>query len=172
MTLKPSNSAKKLTDTTGRAVESVVAASQEAMDNLMKSSSQTYEQGFANVKGRIDEAVKRYDELTTFGKDNVEAFVAAGNAAAKGVESLTSELLTLSKSNLEESLAAGKAIMGAKTLQEMFDLQTTFARSSFDKLMAQTTKMGELATKATKDTFEPLSGRVNLAVEKFAKVAA
>ena len=166
------NTSKKMTDAAGQAVEHVVAASQEAMDNMMKTHSQSYEKGFATMKVRIDESMQRYDEMASFSKDNVEALVASGNAAAKGFEALTSELLAFSKQSMEETVAAAKAMMGAKTLQEMFDLQSTYARVSMDKAMSQSTKLSELATKSAQDAVEPLSGRFNLAVEKFVRVSA
>lgn len=172
MTTKSAASAKKLTDAAGLAVENVVAASQDAMENAMKTHTQTYEKGFATMKVRIDEAMQRYDDMTTFSKETMEALVASGNATAKGVETLTTEVLNFSKASMEESIAATKAMMGAKTLQEMFDLQANFARSSFDKAMSQSTRIGEMATKTAQDAFEPLTGRVNVAVEKFVRVNA
>ena len=165
-------SSKKVTDAASEAMEGVVAASQEAFDNLMKSSTEQYEKAFGGAKTQLDEALKQYDQFTVFGKDNVDAVMAASNAYAKGFETLTSELLNLSKHSMEESIAATKALFGAKTLQEMIELQTTLARTTFDKMISQTTRVGEVATKVAQDAFEPLTNRVSHAVEKFTKLAA
>jgi len=163
---------RKVSDAAGEAMEGVVAASQEAYESLVKSSTQQYEKAFSTAKNRMDQAVKQYNEFTMFAKDNVDAVIAASNAYAKGLEVLTSELMNFSKNSLEESVAATKALFGAKTLQEMIELQTSITSTAFDKVISQTTRVGEVATKVAQEAFEPLNSRMNHAVEKWAKLAA
>ena len=164
-------STKKTTDTASQTVEAVVAAGQEATDSFMKAATENYEKMFTTAKEKVDEAVKGYDQFAVFGKENVEAFVAAGNVATKGMESLTAEWLTYGKQSIEDSISATKAMMGAKTLQELIDLQTAFTKSSLDSFVNQGTKVTELTAKVAQDTFAPINGRVNAAVDKVVKAA-
>ena len=99
------------------------------------------------------------------------AFKYAGNVATKGMESLTAEWLTYGKQSIEDSISATKAMMGAKTLQELIDLQTAFTKSSLDSFVNQGTKVTELTAKVAQDTFAPINGRVNAAVDKVVKAA-
>jgi len=144
----------------------------EAAETVFKSAAQGYEQFAAQAKSKMDKTVKAYDEFTVIGKETADAVTAAANAYAKGVEQLTAEWLSFSKQSVEDGIATTKALLGARTIQEMVDLQTTFAKSQFDQLMSQGTKFGEMATKVAQETFEPLNHRATVAVEKFIKLAA
>lgn len=153
-------------------VESAVASSQDAVEQIVKAGTENYEKAFTTAKARVDDAVKSYDQFALFGKENMEAFIAAGNLYAKGWESLTAELLAFSKQNVEDSVAATKAMMSAKTVQEMWDLQTTFARSWMDGMVNESTKVGEIASKLTTEAMEPISARMTASAEVWKKVAA
>jgi phasin family protein len=102
-------------------------------------------------------------------RENVEALIASGNAAAKGVEEINAEVLAYNKVAFEDSMAAAKAVMSAKSVQDAFDLQTEWVKASFDSYMAQATKVGEMAAKASQAAFQPMNDRVAVMVEKAIK---
>jgi hypothetical protein len=52
------------------------------------------------------------------------------------------------------------------------DLQTDYARNSFEGLLARTTKVGEMATKVAQEPAAPTNAQVTAAVEKLHKTAA
>jgi phasin family protein len=110
--------------------------------------------------------------MKDFGKDTVEAIVAAGTVTAKGVEAINAEVLAYSKSAFEDSVAAAKAVLAAKTLKEVVDLQTDFAKTAFEGYLHQSSKLGELTAKITQEAFEPINTRFQAAVEKFVKPLA
>jgi len=127
---------------------------------------------FATGRERMEAAVRGYQDAATFGKDTVQAIVAAGNAAAKQMEAISAELLAYNKSALEDGIAAAKALMTAKTLKEVLDLQTEFAKSAFDSYLAQTAKLGEMTVKLAQQSIDPINTRMQVAVEKFVKPLA
>ncbi len=141
--------------------ETVVSAGKEQVEKV-----------FAMGKERIEAAVKSYEDVAAFNKQSVEAVVAAGNVAAKGLEGLNAEVLAFSKAQIEDTVAAAKAMMGVKTLQELVDLHSGYAKTAFDAFVSETTKLGELSTKLAQETFEPINAQVKAAVEKFAKPLA
>ena len=67
--------------------------------------------------------------------------------------------------------AALKTFASAKTPTEFFQLQSDFARSAFDQLIAETSKNSETLLKVAGDVFQPISNRFAVAAEKF-KAAA
>ena len=82
----------------------------------------------------------------------------SATVAGKGIETINSEIYSYSKSSIEDAVAATKAVMGSKSVHEAFEFQTDFAKSAFEAYVAELTKISELATAATKDTFAPLQG--------------
>src|SRR3546814_3696011 len=87
---------------------------------------------------------RRYDDAASFGKENVDACVLSGTVFAKGVESVGQELMSIAQSAVEANIAATKALLGAKSVRELVDLQTEFSRSRFESLLAASAKLTEL----------------------------
>lgn len=138
----------------GTPYDSVIGASKEQVEKALKASTEALESAMAA------------------GKDQVDAIVSAGNVAAKGIETINAEVIAFSKTAIEEQISAAKALMGAKTLQEFIELQNDYAKSAFEAYTAHTTKLSEVATKVTQETFAPINAQFQAAVEKMVKPLA
>ncbi|HTQ14429.1 MAG TPA: phasin family protein [Rhizomicrobium sp.] len=123
-----------------------------AAEAAVKNGAEAFKTGF-------EKAVKNYDHFVGYGKDTAEAYLKAANAAGKGFETLHNEIYGFSKQSIEDSIAATKAVLGAKSVHEAFELQTDFARTAFDAYVGQMTRLGEIFTATAKETFEPIQGR-------------
>lgn len=115
---------------------------------------------------------KGYEDFAAFGKANIEAFVQANSILAKGVEEFSKEIVSLTQASMESAAAAAKAVLAAKTLKDMVELQADFSKTSFDKFVANSSKLSELGVKVASDAIAPVTARVNVAVEKVLKPAA
>lgn len=171
MTAKSTKQDKQM-DSATKAAETIVAAGQDALRNFAKVGTEGYENAFAGMRDKAEEMVKGYDELATTGKENIEAWSAAGTAYGKGMEAISGEWMKFAKQMLDSNVQATKAILGAKSLNEVMDLQSDFARGSFDSVMAQSTKLGEMATKVAQDAVEPINTQFTATVEKWHNKAA
>ncbi|MFX7060050.1 phasin family protein, partial [Acinetobacter baumannii] len=67
--------------------------------------------------------------------------------------------------------AALKSFASVKSPTELFQLQSDYARSSFDALVAETSKTTEAMLKLAGEVFQPISNRFAVAAEKI-KTAA
>ena len=130
----------------------------EGIETAIRTGSEAFKSGF-------DKAVKNYDQFLGYGKDTVEAYMKAANAAGKGVETLHNEFYSYSKQSVEDSISATKALLGSKSVHEALELQTDFAKSAFDNYVSQVTKLGEIVSATAKETFEPIQGRIQAWVE-------
>ena len=130
---------------------------------------------FADINDRAKAAVEKTqklaEELTEFSKGNVEAIVASGKVAAKGVEAFGQDAAEFGKKNLETAQAAFKSFAAVKSPAEFFKLQSDYAKSAFDTLVAQSSKNTEATLKLAGDVFQPLSNRMALAAEKIKSAA-
>jgi phasin family protein len=131
-----------------------------AGEKAANSAETALENGAAALKTGLEKALKGYDAFLGYGKETAEAVMKSATVAGKGVESINNELYSFSKQSIEDSVAATKAVMGSKSVHEAFEFQTDFAKSAFEAYVAEMTKISELATSATKDTFAPFKGRV------------
>jgi phasin family protein len=130
----------------------------ENIETAMKNGTEAFKAGFEKV-------VKNYDQVVGYGKETVGAYVKSANAAGKGAEILHNELYTYSKQSIEDSIAAAKALLGAKSVHEAFELQSDFAKSAFEAYVEQITKFSEIFVATTKEALEPLQGRVQAWVD-------
>ena len=134
------------TKTTG---EKATASAETALEN-----------GAAALKTGLDKALKGYDAFVGYGKDTADAVTKSATVAGKGVETINSEIYSYSKQSIENAVSASKAVMGSKSIHEAFEFQTDFAKSAFEAYVSELSKISELATAATKESFAPFKGRV------------
>jgi phasin family protein len=125
----------------------------------------------ATVKEGIEKAMKTAEELVAFNQGNVEAFVKSGQIWSAGVQDLSKHMAATAKASLDESIATFKALSSVKSLRDAFDLQTSFARSALEKTLSESGKLTDASLKLTEQTLAPITARVSVAVEKFAKAA-
>jgi phasin family protein len=118
------------------------------------------ENGAAALKTGLDKALKGYDAFVGYGKDTADAVTKSATVAGKGVETINSEIYSYSKQSIENAVSASKAVMGSKSIHEAFEFQTDFAKSAFEAYVSELSKISELATAATKESFAPFKGRV------------
>ena len=131
-----------------------------AGDKATATAETALENGAAALKTGLEKALKGYDAFVTYGKDNAEAVTKSATVAGKGIESINSEIYSYSKQSIEDSVAATKAMLGSKSVHEAFEFQTDYVKSAFEAYVAEMSKITELATATTKDSFAPFKGRV------------
>ena len=125
----------------------------------------------ARSKAAVERSTKLVEELNEFNKGNIEALVESGRVAAKAAETLGQQAAETARKNFEQTTAALKSFASAKTPTEFFQLQSEFARTAFDQLIAETSKNSETLLKLAGDVFQPISNRFAVAAEKI-KTAA
>jgi phasin family protein len=117
------------------------------------------------VTEQFEKLSKGLEGLTTFGQENVDAFVKSSEIAAKAAEGIGTEISAYSKKSFEDGVAAAQDLASAKTLTELFEKQTSYAQTAFEGFVSQATKMNEIYVAAAKDISAPLGARVTAATE-------
>jgi phasin family protein len=110
-------------------------------------------------------------EVTEFAKGNVEAVVESSKIFAAGAQNLGKSYVEEAKSAYETMTGDVKELASVKSPTELFQLQGKIARRNFDMFVATSSKNTEAFLKLANDAFAPLTGRVEVATEKLAKVA-
>ena len=126
--------------------------------------------GNTAFKDAIEKSLAGLNEANAHSKKNLEAVIASVTAATKGAEALGAQATAYSKKAVEANVAAAKSLSGAKSIQEVVELQTSFAKSALEAYMAELSKMGEIVQASVKDSIKPLNERVTAAVEKLQAV--
>ena len=122
--------------------------------------------GNVAFKDAVEKSLASLNEVNAHSKKNLEAVIASVTASTKGAEALGAQAMAYSKKAVESQVAAAKSLSGAKSSQEVVELQTTFAKSALEAYMAEFSKMSEIVSASVKDSVKPLNERVTAAVER------
>jgi len=117
-------------------------------------------------KESIEKSIAAMTEVNAYSKKNLEALIASATAATKGAETVGARALAFSKKSLEGQIAAAKALSGAKSIQEAVELQTGFAKTAFESMVAEVNEISEITSASVKDAMSPINERVSAFVER------
>src|SRR6185312_3266458 len=117
-------------------------------------------------------AAAKAAEATVSGiRDGMEEATAAADATQVKMKQGMEKAMTTAESSFDDAMTTFKAMSSVKSLKDMFDLQASFARATLEKTMTESGKLTEASFKLTEQALAPITARVTLAVEKFAKAA-
>lgn len=124
----------------------------------------------AGMQERTKEVAERGQkfvaEMSDLAKGNVEAMVEAARIAAKGAEELSREGAEIGRKGFEEASAVAKKMAEAKSPAEVLKLQSDYAKSAMDQLVATGAQVTERMVKLMGESVQPLQGRFAIAAEK------
>ncbi|HEX6603279.1 MAG TPA: phasin family protein [Sphingomicrobium sp.] len=112
------------------------------------------------------------EELADLTRANVEAVVEAGRVAAEGARSIGQDVVAKQRDSVEQAADAIRSLAEAKSPTEYLQLQSDFARASFDRAVAETSKLTETLVKLAGEAFQPLSNRATANAERFNTLVA
>jgi phasin family protein len=128
----------------------------------------------ANERGQdlVKKSQKVAEELADLARANVEAVVEAGRVAAEGARSIGQDVVAKQRDSVEQAADAIRSLAEAKSPTEYLQLQGEFARSQFDRAVAETSKLTESLVKLAGQAFQPLSNRATANAERFNTLVA
>jgi phasin family protein len=108
--------------------------------------------------------------MVSFSQGNFEAMMKAGQIWAAGMQDLQKTFAATAQAQVEAAMGTMKALSGVKSLKEAMDLQASLARASLETAVSESGKLTDASMKLAEQTMAPITARVTLAVEKFARV--
>jgi phasin family protein len=161
------------------------AAAQERIETVTKSAFNgfdaipafaPFQTIFEEATGRSQELVKRSqkvaEELADLARANVEAVVEAGRVATEGARTIGQDVVAKQRDSFEQAADAIRSLAEAKSPTEYLQLQCDFARASFDRAVAESSKLTESLVKLAGEAFQPLSNRASANAERFNTLVA
>ena len=118
-------------------------------------------------KDSVEKSLGALNEVNALSKGNIEAVVESLTAATKGAETVGAQAMAFSKKNWDEAVTAAKTLSGAKSVQEVIELQSSYAKTSMEAYVSEINQLTQTLSASFKDTFKPINARMTAAVEKF-----
>lgn len=118
-------------------------------------------------KDAMEKTLAAVNEANVYSRQNVEAVIASATAAAKGAEALGAQAAAFAKASVDNQVAAARSLASAKSVQDVIELQTSYARTALETYLAELNRWGETLTASVKESVQPLNERVTATVERF-----
>ena len=138
------------------------AAGDKIMRESMDKASAMTDQAF---KDGVEKSMTALNELNAQSKRNLEAVVESVTAATKGAETLSNHAMAYTKKAVESQVEQAKALSGARSVQEIVELQTTYAKTAMETYIAEMNKAAEVLSSVVKESFRPLNERATSLAE-------
>ena len=105
------------------------------------------------------------EQLVSFGQANVEAMMKAGQVWSNGVQEMSAKMAASAQASLDETLSALRAMSGAKSLRDAYELHSGLARSAMEMTVSQTGRLAESSIKLAEQVAAPITARLAAAVD-------
>jgi len=166
----------KAATSSAKQFEDAVKVGNKSVEKAIKASTEGYEQTLNVTKEQVEKAsesfFKSYKEMSAMNKEGVDAFVKAGEVLTKGAERLGKAYFDFVQASAEASVETTRAMMALKTVKDFVDMQSDFARTSFDNFLSESTCLSEMSVKVANEAFDPLEAQFDTGFEKAFKVPA
>lgn len=99
-----------------------------------------------------------FENMQKSSKENMDTMMESFGTFSKGFQAIAVEMADYQKKAFEGTTAAAEKMMGAKSFDKVLEVQSDFAKTSYEDMVSQATKIGELYMDLAKDTYKPLEG--------------
>lgn len=100
--------------------------------------------------------IKGFEDFQKMNQGGVEQAMKAFGEWNKGLQAITAELTDYSKRSFEESTQTIEKLMGAKSVEQAVEIQTSFAKRAYDDYMHQVQKLGGMYGEFAKEAYRPV----------------
>ena len=101
--------------------------------------------------------VQRFGEqFQRASKDGFDASVRSLGEVSKGFQAIAATIVDYSKKNFEESTRAFEQLIGARSFEQAWEIQSQYAKRAFDAYVAQASKIGELYVDLARNAYQPV----------------
>jgi phasin family protein len=110
----------------------------------------------------------KVEDIQQYGKEHLETVVASATTFQNGIQAIASAYGDYTKKSFEDTKSLVEKLSGVKSLDKALEVQTEYAKSAYETLVAESQKIAGLYTDLAKQTFKPYEGLI----AKFVPAAA
>lgn len=110
------------------------------------------------------------NEFMALVRENGEVMIEVTNLSVKVSKELGSEFISYLNKTFAQNVELGKQVTSCRTLNDLFDLSSTFTKTNLDSFFSESVKLSEKLFQTATDLSEPLQDRMNASAERLHKV--
>ena len=101
------------------------------------------------------------DDFQKMGKDNYDAIVRSYGELNKGFQAITARMTGYSKRAFEDATRTFEQLVGVKSLEQAIEIQSQYAKRSYDNWVAEASKLSEMCAEMARDSYRPVEQAVS-----------
>jgi phasin family protein len=102
----------------------------------------------------------KIEDIQQYGKEHFETVVASATTFQNGFQAIASAYGDYTKKSFEDTKSLVEKLSGVKSLDKALEVQTEYAKSAYETLVAESQKIAGLYTDLAKQTFKPYEGLI------------
>lgn len=102
--------------------------------------------------------INSFQDLQKIGQTGFDGYLRMLEEWNKSWQALASEMTDYSKRTFEGGTDTFEKLASAKTLEQAFEIQSSYAKQVYEDYMRQLSKIGAMYQSFAKDAFKPLEG--------------
>lgn len=99
--------------------------------------------------------LQSFENAGKFNKEFVDTSLKSFASVSKSAQAIAVETSEYTKKSFESGAAALEKIFSAGSLEKAFEIQTDYAKQSYEGFVAEATKLGELYSDLAKEAYTP-----------------
>ena len=101
--------------------------------------------------------VQKYgEEFQRVSKDGFDAVVSSFGEVNKGLQAIAAEFNAYSKKTFADGTRAFEQLLRAKSFEQVFEIQSQYARMAYEAHVAELSKLGEMYAVLTRNAYKPV----------------
>lgn len=99
--------------------------------------------------------IKNFDDIQKLSQSNMDATMKMMGDWNKGWQAIAAEMSDYTKRSFEDSTATFEKLLGAKSMEQAVEIQTSYMKRSYEEWMQQVNKLGGMYTSFAKEAYKP-----------------
>lgn len=106
---------------------------------------------------------KATKDVQKLGKESYDAVARSYGELNKGFQSISARMVDYSKQALADATTTFEKLVGAKSLEHAVEIQSQYAKRTYDNWVAEASKIAELYVSAAREAYKPVEKAVTKA---------
>jgi hypothetical protein len=106
------------------------------------------------------------EEFQRASKDGFDASVRSLGEVNKGFQAIAATVTDYSKKAFEDGTRAFEQLIGAKSFEQAFEIQSQYAKKAYETYIAQMSKVGQMHVDLAQNAYKPVEQAVTKTAKK------
>lgn len=100
--------------------------------------------------------IKNFEDVQKLSQTNIDTSMKMWGDWTKNWQAIAAEMTDYTKRSFEEGTQTFEKLLGAKTVEQALEIQTSYAKKAYDEYMREMNKIGTMYADIAKEAYKPV----------------